>query len=66
MELVDDPVFRMILGGEATTLDEAEEIVHRLETEDEVKARIAAGEFGQALHVASFYLVGEHLRARDG
>ena len=53
-------------AGGAQSLDEGEEIVHRFETEDEVKAGIAAGAFGQALHVASFFLVGAHLRARDG
>ena len=50
--------------GGAQSLDEAEEIVHQFEAEGEVKARIAAGDFGQALHVASFYLVLERLAAR--
>jgi len=52
--------------GGAQALDEAEEIVHQFETEEEVKAKMASGAFGQALHVASFYLVQEHLRTRPG
>jgi len=51
--------------GGAQSLDEAEEIIHQFETEDEVKARIVSGDFGQALHVASFYLVLDRLAGRN-
>jgi ADP-ribose pyrophosphatase YjhB (NUDIX family) len=50
--------------GGAQALDEAEEIVHQFQSEAEVKAAISSGAFGQALHVASFYLVLERLSAR--
>jgi 8-oxo-dGTP pyrophosphatase MutT (NUDIX family) len=50
--------------GGAQALDEAEEIVHQFQTEDDVRAAIASGAYGQALHVASFFLALEHIARR--
>jgi 8-oxo-dGTP pyrophosphatase MutT (NUDIX family) len=51
-------------AGGAQALDAGEELVHQFHSIDEIKAGIAAGEFAQSLHIASFYMVLEHLRAR--
>ena len=51
-------------AGGPQTLDAGEAIEHRFLTQAEVAARIGDGLFGQALHIASFYLCQELLRAR--
>jgi len=51
-------------AGGAQSLDLAEAIEHQFSSPAEVASHIASGLFGQALHIASFYLCQEWLRAR--
>jgi len=51
-------------AGGAQKLDPAEDIEHQFLAQADVTSLIRDGLFGQALHIASFYLCQEFLRAR--